>query len=283
MEKYVDKTKVTFKSNMEEMRNFFFFHYSKTKESYVSASGVHKRCKMPCDLDHPYYWSNMPFNEHYNNNSIRSDDQAIGCFGGSTTYNDQIEEQDTWPYLLGKSLKINCINFGVGAAGIDSIFLNLKASVKDYKFKKAIIVLPPFGRMVARLKYRGNWFRWPVMPRDPTLWEDLLPSPIHQNLGLDNDTFVNHGKKVINKIILDEKSTYQKKVLARLVNFCTKTYDKFYLTADNEDVYDYISRHYANYSLPMFNPDGPKASDGMHPTIVQNARFVKNFIDFSSH
>lgn len=283
MEEFVDKSRITYKSHTKEMRNFFFFYHSKAKESYVSATGVHSRCKIPCDLDHPYYWSNMPFNEHYNNKTIRTDEQAIGCFGCSNTYGSFIKNDETWPYLLGKSLKINCVNFGVGAAGIDSIFLNLKASAKDYKFKKVIIVLPSFGRMVARINHLGNWFRWPVMPEHATLWQTLLPTPIHEDLKLENDILIKHGKNVIDKIIADKKGKYQKKVLARLIKFCSKTYEKFYITSWNQNVYEYISSNYKKYVAPMYDLSGPTASDGLHPTIIQNRRFVKNFIKFSSH
>ena len=282
MEEFVDKSRITFKSDMEEMRNFFFYFHSKEKESYVSPNGVHRRCEMPCDVDHPYYWSNMPFNQHYNSKHLRVDENAIGCFGCSNTYGACLQEHETWPYLLGKTLGVNCINFGVGAAGIDSIFLNLKASAKDYKFKKVIIVLPSFGRKVARLKHQGNWIRWPVMPAIDTLWDELLPSPIHDYLKLDNKMLIKHGKKEIGKILNDERSIYQKKVLARLIKFCEKTYDQFYVTSWNDSVYEYISRHYHDHIAPIYNLDGPKAYDGIHPTIVQNTDFVEHFKKFYS-
>ena len=280
MEIFVDRSKITYRSNITEMRNFFFFYHSKAKESYVSPTGVHMRCKMPCDLDHPYYWSNMPFNTHYNNKILREDDKSIGCFGCSNTYGASIKEQESWPFLLGNALENNCINFGVGAAGIDSIFLNLKASSKDYKFKKVIILLPGFARRLGRIYHRGNWFRWPVMPGDPTLWKDLLVPPIHENLSLDNDILVKHGKKVINKIIQDVEAKYQKKVLERLIKFCRKTYKQFYVSSWDIDTYQYISDTYKDYVIPMYDLNGPKASDGMHPTLLQNTRFTNSIINF---
>lgn len=277
MEEFVDKSRITFRSSMEEMRNFFFFYYSKEKESYVSATGVHRRCEIPCDIDHPYYWSNMPFNEHYNNKKLRMDEKAIGCFGCSNTYGSCLQEHETWPYLLGKALETNCINFGVGGAGIDTVYLNLKASSKDYKFKKAVIVLPSFARRLGRINHLGNWIRWPVLIGMPTLWKELLPPPVHKDLGLDNETLINHGNTVIKRIIADVEHTYQKKVLERLIKFCRKTYKQFYITSWSKDVYRYIDHHYKDYTIPMYDLTGPTASDGLHPTVFQNRRFVNSF------
>jgi len=277
MEKYIDSSKVTFQNNTEEMRKFFFFYHSKEKDSYVSWTGVHQRCEMPCEIDHPYFWSNMPFNDHYNNKNLREDDQAIGCFGCSNTFGSYLQVHDTWPHLLGKKLGTNCINFGVGGAGIDSVYLNLKASSKDYKFKKVVIVLPAFTRRLGRINHLGNWIRWPVLTEMPTLWKELLLPPVHTDLGLDNETLINHGNTVIKKIIDDVEHTYQKKVLERLIKFCRKTYKQFYITSWSADVYEYIDHHYTDYTIPMYDLTGPKASDGQHPTVFQNRRFVNSF------
>ena len=92
MEKYVDSSKITFKNNVEEMKKFYFWYYSKEKESYMSWVGVHQRCKLPCDIDHPYYWSMMPFSDHYNDAVLRQDDKAIGCFGCSNTFGQQLQK-----------------------------------------------------------------------------------------------------------------------------------------------------------------------------------------------
>ena len=277
MTNYVDSSKITFRSNEEEMRKFFFWYHSKEKESYVSWTGVHQRCEMPCDIDHPYYWSNIPFNDHYNDRDLREDDQAIGCFGCSNTFGSYLQVHDTWPYLLGKKLKTNCINFGVGGAGIDSVYLNLKASSKDYKFKKVIIVLPTFDRRVSRICHLGNWFRWPTLAEQPILWKELLPPPVHKDLRLDNEILLNHGKYVEKKIIDDVEHKYQKKVLERLVKFCRKTYTQFYITSWSDDVYEYLNHHYTDCTIHMYDYHGPKASDGLHPTVFQNRRFVQGF------
>tara|TARA_R110000796_G_C14454266_1_gene423789 strand:- start:55 stop:888 length:834 start_codon:yes stop_codon:yes gene_type:complete len=277
MVNYVDPTKITYKSNIKEMENFWFFHYSEDKSSYVSDSGVHDRCSIPCDIDHPYYWSNMPFHNHFNDLDLRNDKNAIGCFGCSFTHGFGLESQDTWPFLLQQKTNVNCLNFGTVGAGIDSIYLNLKASALDYKFKKVIILLPGFDRRLARLKHKGSWLKWPVLVNRPTTFT-LLPSPIHKSLQLDMDQLRSHGENVVRKIVKDENNKYDKKILDKLLKFCRRTYDQFNITSWSNQVYDFLLTNCKENTIPFYDMNGPKAHDNVHPTRTQNTRFV-NSID----
>lgn len=274
MEKYLDSSKITFQNSVDEMKRFFSWYYSKEKDSYMSWVGTHQRCEVGCEVDHPYYWSMMPFSNHYNDAVLRQDNKAIGCFGCSNTFGQQLPVQETWPHLLGIKLGVNCINFGVSGAGIDSIFLNLKASSKDYQFKQVIINLPSFVRRIARVKHNGYWFRWPVVTGYQKEFANTLPSPIGDDLQIDDDVFKLHGKATMKKIIEDKNSIYSKKVLQRLVNFCKSTYDKFYITSWSGEVYEYLTQYYKDYTIPMYNLEGPKTEDGVHPTVIQNQKFV---------
>jgi hypothetical protein len=277
MANYVDPTKITYKSNIKEMENFWFFHYSGDKSSYVSGSGVHNRCGILCDIDHPYYWSNMPFHDHFNDLDLRNDKNAIGCFGCSFTYGFGLESQNTWPFLLQQKTNVNCLNFGTVGAGIDSIYLNLKASALDYKFKKVIILLPGFDRRLARLKHKGSWLKWPVLVNRPTTFT-LLPSPIHKSLQLDMDQLRSHGENVVRKIVKDENNKYDKKILDKLLKFCRRTYDQFNITSWDNQVYDFLLTNCKENTIPFYDMNGPKAHDNVHPTRTQNTRFV-NSID----
>ena len=93
MQKYIDRTKITYMDSTEEMKKYYFWYYSKEKESYVSSTGVHDRCGRFCEEDHPYYWSNIPFHDHYNLTESRQSEDAIGCFGCSVTFGAQLPEQ----------------------------------------------------------------------------------------------------------------------------------------------------------------------------------------------
>ena len=274
MEKYVDSSKVTFKNSIDEMKKFFSWYYSQEKESYMSWVGTHQRCKVGCEIDHPYYWSMMPFSNHHNDAVLRQDNTAVGCFGCSNTFGQQLPVQDTWPHLLGIKLGVNCLNFGVSGAGIDSVFLNLKASAKDYRFKQVIINLPAFVRRIARLKHNGYWFRWPVVTGYQKEFGNLLPSPIHGDLGIDKQKFKIHGESVMKKIVDDTDSIYSKKILQRLVNFCKSTYDKFYITSWDSEVYEHLKQNYKEHTITRYDLQGPRTVDGVHPTFMQNKRFV---------
>ena len=279
MEKYLDSSKITFRNSVDEMKRFFSWYYSKEKDSYMSWVGTHQRCEVGCEVDHPYYWSMMPFSNHYNDAVLRQDNKAIGCFGCSNTFGQQLAVQETWPYLLGTKLGVNCLNFGVSGAGIDSIFLNLKASAKDYSFKHVVINLPSFVRRIARLKHNGNWYRWPVVTGYKKEFGNALPSPIGDDLKIDETKFKLHGEKVMSKIMEDKNSIYSKKVLQRLINFCKSKYDKFYITSWSAEVYEYLEQNYKEHTIPKYNLEGPKTSDGVHPTVLQNKRFIDS-IDY---
>ena len=275
MANYVDSTKITYRSNTEEMENFWFFHYSKDKSSYVSSSGVHHRCQTPCEIDHPYYWSNMPFHDHYNNKDLRNDENAIGCFGCSFTYGFGLRSHDTWPFLLQQKTNTNCLNFGTVGAGIDSIYLNLKASVLDYKFKKVIILLPEFDRRLARIKHQEQWLKWPVLVNKPITFE-LLPSPVHKSLNLNIEKLQSHGENVIHKIVKDEHNKYDKRILKKLIKFCKNNYEKFSISSWSPQVYDLLLTHCKENTINFYDIEGPKAVDNLHPTRMQNNRFVSH-------
>lgn len=275
MANYVDSTKITFRSNTEEMENFWFFHYSTDKSSYVSSSGVHHRCQTPCEIDHPYYWSNMPFHDHYNDKDLRNDEHAIGCFGCSFTYGFSLRSQDTWPFLLQQKTNANCLNFGTVGAGIDSIYLNLKASALDYKFKKVIILLPEFDRRLARIKHQEHWLKWPVLINKPITFE-LLPSPVHKSLELDIEKLQSHGESVIDKIVKDEHNKYDKRILKKLINFCKNNYEEFSISSWSAQVYDFLLTHCKENTINFYDIEGPKAVDNLHPTKMQNTRFVSH-------
>lgn len=268
-----------FRDNIEEMENFFYFYYSKKKFDYVAKLGVHHRCEEPCDINHPYYWSNIPFPH---NLSHKEDKNAIGAFGCSITYGFKIPETDSWPALLQKKINRNVLNFGVVGGSVDSIYLNLVCSSKEYHFKKIIILFPDLDRKIARIFYNGNWFKWQVVPVvGPKTWDNLLPHPIGKKLHLNNEIFRLRGQKILKSIIRDEKQKYSKTIIRKIVNFCRKKFKNFYLSSWSNETYKYLLEHYPKDTYNFYDMAGPKTSDGGHPTFFQNNKFVNNFISNS--
>ena len=98
-----------FKNNIEEQKKFFFWYYSTKKEDYVSQSGVHFRCQIPCEIDHPFYWSNVPFH-NISNTDCKKDNEAFGAFGCSFTYGHGLQENETWPHLLSNKFNVVALN-----------------------------------------------------------------------------------------------------------------------------------------------------------------------------
>lgn len=266
-------------NNLEEQKKFFFFYYSKKKDDYVSYTGVHHRCITPCEINHPYYWSNLPFNKIQNNVELRNNDNAVGCFGCSLTFGSHTSEEETWPCLLGKKIKKHCLNFGVEGAGIDTIFLNVKACKKDYNFKKIIILLPGFDRRVARLYKNNVWFKWPVLTGHDILWNNLLNPPTHIDLNINNTDFISLGKKINLKIFKDKNNLYSKRILERLIKFCKENFNSVYLSSWDKEVYEHLKTCFPEYLLPFFELNGPKAKDKIHPSVYQYNKFVDNIYE----
>jgi len=261
------------KNNLEEMKKFFFYYYSEKSEDYFSINGVHNRCDLPCDKDHPQYWSNTPFKELSDfDRSITYDWAVFGC---SITFGQHLPIKDTWPYLFGENKKSSVLNFGTPGCGIDGIWQNIKASSQEWKFKKVIILFPDFHRKIASFKIGQFVLRWPVVLTNshPTPWDwNHYQDPIGQDLAVDQALIDQQSEKTLRELVEDEQSTYSKKIIDDLVEFCESNYETFYGSWDIE-VDEYLATKGIS-RLPLYDVTGPKASDGVHPTRLQNQRFV---------
>ena len=133
--------------------------------------------------------------------------------------------------------KKNVLNFSGPGLGLDSIYLNLKNSNKEYHFEKVIILLPDFDRRITRFKHNDFWFKWPTLPELSTVWPSLLDPPTHEDLKIDNNDFIKEGEKTIKKILLDENSNYSKKILTRIMTFSSKNFQKTYISSWSPTVY----------------------------------------------
>ena len=264
-----------YKNNIEEMKDYFHFYYSKKKFDYVAKNGTHHRCHpLPCDKDHKFYWSNLPFAQ---NIAFKNNKNCIGAFGCSFTFGDGLKEEETWPYLLEKEKKIKILNFGTSGSGMDSIYLNIVSSSLEYSFNEIIVLLPNLDRKIARLFYKDNWFRWVVSPSIGPLGWDLLPTPIGEYLNLDKSIFYKKGEKVVRSIVNDKEQRYNKKIIKKIIDFCDKRYKKYIISSWSKETLEYLKKTYKDKSITFYDSSGPLNSSN-HPSIMQNQRFVNSLI-----
>ena len=72
-----------------------------------------------------------------------TDEPIIGAFGDSFTHGDEVEYEQTWPYILEKELGEKVINFGVPGYGVDQAILRFERWSRRVRMKTAIVALVP--------------------------------------------------------------------------------------------------------------------------------------------
>ncbi len=87
----------------------------------------------------------------------------ISCYGSSSTFCRQVNDNETWPWFLSKLTKTNVVNFGVGNYGVGQALIRLKKEYKKNKTKTVLLAVPPatLVRMVSVWKHYhdfGNTF-----------------------------------------------------------------------------------------------------------------------------
>jgi len=261
------------KDNHEEMKEFFFYYYSRKEEDYFSINGVHNRCQLPCEVDHPYYWSNTPFKEL--NDMDRSKKYKWAVFGCSITFGQHIARKDTWPHIFEEKINTPVLNFGTPGSGIDGIWQNIRISHKEWQYENIIIVFPNFHRRMASIKINDFYLRWPVVVNNshPTPWDwDHYGDPIGSGLNLDPKLIDKKSEKVLREIVEDKDSTYSKSILDQIIDFCESNFRSCLYATWDIDVGEYLKQK--SIKFDRYDITGPKASDGIHPTRFQNKKFV---------
>ena len=77
------------------------------------------------------------------NPSFEEKNSNVAVFGDSYSFGRLVNDDETWPHLLSKSLDTNVINYSVGNYGFDQAFLRLKENIKDLESKIVIISVVP--------------------------------------------------------------------------------------------------------------------------------------------
>lgn len=262
------------RNNLEEMYDYFPYYYSEKAVDYFSSNGVHNRCRMPCDEDHPYFWSNIPFKELQSLDKSKEYDIAV--FGCSNTFGQTIPITDTWPHLLSERSARSVLNFGAPACGIDGIWQNIQASNEEWNYQDVIIVFPEFVRRIAT---HGK-FKWPVVVSEfhPTPWDwTHYKDPIGKNLKIDREKIDSISEDTLRQIVLDESDSYGKEIIDKIIDHCEKNFRRTFYSTWDQDVSRYLETKDIS-RLSIYDLNGPRGFDGVHPTRVQNQAFVDAII-----
>jgi len=195
----------------------------------------------------------------YESNSLRFDqnkkDYDSVCLGCSFTYGTGLENDQTWPHLLGKQTNSQVANLGTPGAGIDSILKQFFYVKRNITAKQIYILLPSLYRK--RIKfYFGD-----------ELCEFLL------GLGSTGSHFLDKGYlKKVDKAIIDQSVRRGKKIIKFL-----ERQENVKLTSWDDETYDILDH---TKRLPKYNQSDEitslRASDGTHPHTKHNEHFVNS-------
>ena len=86
---------------------------------------------------------NVDKNSARKNPSFDNLNSLISCYGDSFTFSRQVNDDETWPHYLSKSLNSNVLNFGVGNYGIDQSLLRLKREFPTNKTEIVVLAVVP--------------------------------------------------------------------------------------------------------------------------------------------
>lgn len=229
--------------------------------------------KQKKDFIFKYEFTNSSFvNTYRDRDHIGFEKQFIPCFGCSYTYGAYQPTDASWPSLLRKKTNENYINLGIGGAGIDGIYNNLKLLHKKNKFTKCIILFPNFGRRVVRCKIDNLYFR--------------TYSTINLNDQTSNYHFytdknlINKMSKVRHSIVKDVDNRYSKIFLNKIINYCKNNQIELLVSSWDNDVYEYLQRQSDIKIIKKF-PDmklfKERANDGAHPHKKHYQYFIDSF------
>jgi len=241
----------------KDIRKFFWSPYyaSRKRNDFVYDNRL-----ASVDNATPHYWSvNERLGEKvYTNIPHKPIDQnknyELGCFGCSLTFGTGLKHEEVWPSLLTE----NHLNFSVQGLGIDGIYLNLANSIKKFKWKSTVIVLPHWERKILRFHLpSGEITRVPV-----TLTGEWAHSQFKHwawktfNRQLSKNDLQRWKKiyqKNIQSLVNGKVEEYSKKVLTKIVSICEKYDRTLYLTSWDEDTHDNLKSFVtSDRILPFF-------------------------------
>lgn len=215
-------------------------------------------------------YRNIPHNE-YDVDKIYD----VAVFGCSVTYGTFLETKNFWSNLLSK----NSLNLAVPGLGVDGIFLNLKNSLKKFKFEKIIILLPNFERRLLRVRLfeSSEFCRIPITALDWAhsrfkgwAWDQVGVHVSQEQVGQWKKQY---NKQFIN-LLRDEKCIYGKRVFSLLLSLCNSTNKKFYFSSWDQEAYDHIVDTVDMSNILPFFKTSDRAKDNVHPGVRSHAAWA---------
>ena len=251
--------------------------YIRSQRSNLWHCSTHKE-----DFIFQYEFTNNNFSQAYSDRDHKGfKDPFVPCFGCSYTYGSHLPNDHSWPYLLSKHSGKNYLNLGVGGSGIDGIYNNLKLLHQQHRFDEAVILFPNFERRILRHSIGEQWLR---------LFTSVDLDSVNESFHFYSDpTLRSKQKSIKRKIVKDQKNTYSKRFLDKILLFCNTNKIKLFCSSWDETVYKYLrvikKYNHANIELlPQF-PDmdtfAERAGDGQHPHTKHYQLFAEQIGNFA--
>lgn len=264
--------------------NWFGVTFSKDKKEFVfrnetlncnSDIGCFKG--LGCLHDPPWKIFNLDHYEKHKNFQF----VALGC---SITAGTGIKKKEAWPYLL-VSADGRVLNLGVPGGGIDQIFLNVIHLIrKKIKFKKLILLLPNFERMITRIKKHELFFDFLTHHHD--LDAQFLGEDDHWQIYFDKDEYSSIIKRCHRKLVLGNNVKRNQKIINKLLSFLDNNSVSFYISSWDDDTYNFLKTCVPEKNLlPKFNEekDKSKGFDNRHPSEEIHKKWVEKIKNQISH
>lgn len=207
-------------------------------------------------------YGNRPYDESYNNNKTYD----VGAFGCSITYGTGLERNTRWSNVMSN----DSVNFGQPRLGIDGIYMNLKSAMKQFKWKKTVILLPNFERKLFAFRLsNGNYCRYPV-----TVSAEWAPSGLQAHYWKNwsrcidkkyQQYFTEKYKRVIKDILIGKIDVYWTKVFSKLIKFCDNSNIPYYISSWDSEVYKILQKQVSSSKILPYFTSIDKSFDNVHP------------------
>jgi len=201
----------------------------------------------------------------YTDNNLRIDKNKkfydIICIGCSFTYGWGVEENSTWPFLLGQKLDRSVGNFGVWGMSIHGCLVQTLYVLKNYNADKILILLPNFERMLYKFKFLNN-----------SVFYNFTRGSIDKNFLYKFLNYKEQLARILKNGIRNGK---------RIINYLNNLNKNIYLTSWDDEVYESIPE--VRNKLPIFpklTTFEERGTDGIHPHKKHYELFVENILPY---
>jgi hypothetical protein len=224
------------KINYSRWKNIDGWVFNQNLHSCTNDDG----CYLGEKNEHKEEFISLPYKKDifYNKNK-KTDYLILGC---SVTYGTAVEKNKIWPNLIGKKN----INLSVPGFGIDTIYITLKNALKEFSFKKLIILFPNLERRLFQIGKKQNALSIPL-----TINMEITDIEFQESnyYGIDSKDFLQGYQKTKKKIIKDINNIYSKKIMAKISKLFDK--NKIFVSSWNRETYKILPNHFKNI-LPFF-------------------------------